>query len=51
MLKQQTLAVAGFEKYAKTTRRATFLAEMERVVPWGPLWLASVFCWANPFLP
>ena len=37
MLKQQTLAVAGFEKYAKTTRRATFLAEMERVVPWGPL--------------
>src|SRR5882672_9754642 len=37
MLKQQTLAVAGFEKYAKTTRRATFLAEMERVVPWRRL--------------
>src|SRR6267143_1948227 len=37
MFKQQTLAAAGFEKYGKTTRRATFLAEMERVVPWGPL--------------
>jgi hypothetical protein len=24
----------GFERYAKTTRRAAFLAEMERVVPW-----------------
>ena len=28
-----TLAAAGFERYAKTTRRAVFLAEMERVVP------------------
>jgi transposase, IS5 family len=37
MFKQQTLAAAGFEKYGKTTRRATFLAEMERVVPWGQL--------------
>jgi hypothetical protein len=25
---------AGFERYGKTTRRAAFLAEMERVVPW-----------------
>jgi hypothetical protein len=24
----------GFDRYAKTTRRAAFLAEMERVVPW-----------------
>jgi hypothetical protein len=24
----------GFERYAKTTHRAGFLAEMERVVPW-----------------
>ena len=30
---QFTLAVVGFERYAKTTRRAAFLAEMERVVP------------------
>jgi transposase, IS5 family len=33
-MKQLTLARVGLERYAKTTRRATFLAEMERVVPW-----------------
>ena len=32
-----TLAAVGFERYAKTTRRAAFLAEMERVVPWTAL--------------
>ena len=32
-MRQQTLT--GFEKYAKTTRRAQFLAEMDRVVPWA----------------
>jgi hypothetical protein len=31
---QLTLAGTGFEKYTKVTRRAQFLAEMERVVPW-----------------
>ena len=31
-MKQQTLT--GFEKYAKTTRRAQFLANMDRIVPW-----------------
>ena len=36
-MKQLTLATAGFERYAKTTRRAAFLAEMERVVPWSAL--------------
>ena len=36
-MKQMTLATAGFERYAKTTRRAAFLAEMERVVPWCEL--------------
>ena len=36
-MKQLTLATAGFDRYAKTTRRATFLAEMERVVPWPAL--------------
>jgi len=35
--KQMTLAGSGFERYAKTTRRAQFLAEMERVVPWSEL--------------
>ena len=34
-MKQMTLAAVGFERYAKTTRRAAFLAEMERAVPWA----------------
>ena len=34
---QTTLASTGFEKYTKTTRRAQFLAEMDRVVPWRAL--------------
>src|SRR5215469_8992878 len=36
-MKQLTLATTGFERYAKTTRRAAFLDEMERVVPWSGL--------------
>jgi IS5 family transposase len=36
-MKQMTLAAVGFERYAKTTRRAAFLAEMERAVPWAAL--------------
>jgi len=36
-MKQMTLAMAGFDRYGKTTRRAAFLAEMERVVPWAAL--------------
>jgi IS5 family transposase len=36
-MKQMTLSTSGFDRYSKTTRRATFLAEMERVVPWGEL--------------
>src|SRR5271154_4987729 len=36
-MRQLTLATAGFERYGKTTRRAVFLAEMERVVPWRAL--------------
>ena len=31
-MKQQTLT--GFEKYGKTTRRAQFLSDMDRVIPW-----------------
>jgi IS5 family transposase len=34
-MKQQTLG--GFQKYGKTTRRAQFLADMDRVVPWNEL--------------
>jgi transposase, IS5 family len=36
-MKQLRLAAVGFEGYPKTTRRAAFLAEMERVVPWPAL--------------
>jgi IS5 family transposase len=36
-MKQITLATTGFERYTKTTRRAAFLAEMDRVVPWAEL--------------
>src|SRR6516164_871743 len=36
-MKQLTLATVGFDRYAKTTRRAAFLAEMEQVVPWPAL--------------
>ena len=36
-MKQATLATAGFDKYAKTTRRAVFLSEMDKVVPWSML--------------
>jgi len=34
-MEQQTLT--GFENYSKTTRRAQFLAEMDRIVPWKEL--------------
>src|SRR5215469_14742608 len=44
-MKQLKLAAKGFERYAKTTRRARFLAEMERVVPWPALCgLIEPFC-------
>src|SRR5947207_14293763 len=45
-MKQLTLAAVGFERYAKTTRRAAFLAEMERVVPW-----AALCALIEPFYP
>src|SRR2546428_7710709 len=34
---QRTLAGTSFEKYTKVTRRAQFLAEIDRVVPWREL--------------
>jgi IS5 family transposase len=37
-MRQQTLAAqAGFEKYARKSRRELFLEEMEQVVPWAQL--------------
>ena len=32
-----TLSAGGFDRHGKTTRRAAFLAEMDRVVPWSAL--------------
>jgi transposase, IS5 family len=34
-MKQQTLT--GFEKFGKTTRRAQFLSDMDRILPWPEL--------------
>ena len=34
-MKQTTLT--GFEKYGKTTRRAQFLADMDKIIPWTEL--------------
>jgi len=36
-VKQLTFSSTGFERYSKTTRRAAFLSEMERVVPWADM--------------
>lgn len=36
-MKQLSLAEGGFEKYAKPSRRAEFLEQMDRVVPWEEL--------------
>ena len=34
---QATLAMAGFDRFGKATRRAAFLAEMQAIVPWRDL--------------
>src|SRR5271168_2147488 len=36
-VKQLTFSSTGFERYGKTTRRAAFLSEMERVAPWADM--------------
>jgi IS5 family transposase len=36
-MKQMSLARGGFDRYAKTTKRAAFLADMDRVIPWADL--------------
>jgi hypothetical protein len=35
--KQISFSNATFDRYAKTTRRAVFLSEMDRIVPWERL--------------
>jgi transposase, IS5 family len=36
-MKQMSLSRGGFDRYGKATRRAVFLSEMNRVVPWAEL--------------
>ena len=36
-MKQMSLSRRGFDRYGKATRRAVFLSEMNRVVPWAEL--------------
>lgn len=45
-MKQQTLVPSGFQKYRKTTRRAQFLEQMDRAVPW-----AEIAATIEPFYP
>lgn len=45
-MKQITLSAGNFDRYSKTTRRAAFLAEMNRVVPW-----ATLCALIEPFYP
>jgi transposase, IS5 family len=45
-MKQSTLATVGFEAHRKTTRKAEFLARMDKLVPWAE------FCAViEPFYP
>ncbi len=36
-MKQMSLARGGFDRHAKTTKRAAFLADMDHVIPWVEL--------------
>lgn len=36
-MKQKSLATGTFDKFSKTTKRATFLAQMDCIVPWKEL--------------
>lgn len=47
-MRQLTLATVTFEKHRKQTRRAAFLAEMERVVPWRELCVVIEPFYPNP---
>ena len=47
-MKQLTFSATGFERYGKTTRRAAFLSEMERVVPWADMCGLIAPCYPKP---
>jgi IS5 family transposase len=46
MMKQMSLVATGFEKHYRATRKADFLAEMERLMPWAE-WCALI----EPYYP
>jgi hypothetical protein len=48
-MKQQ--AMTGFEKYGKATRRAQFLADMDRIIPWPTLLNSAWNRASNPGVP
>ena len=37
MMTKSTLAVGGFDAHSKTTRKAAFLARMDKLMPWAAL--------------
>ena len=37
MMTQSTFAVGGFDAHSKTTRKAAFLARMDKLMPWTAL--------------
>ena len=36
-MKQKSFATGGFEKHRKPTRKARFLQEMDKIIPWREL--------------
>jgi len=40
-MRQQTLADGSFEKFRKKTRKELFLDDMEQIIPWQYLFVAS----------
>lgn len=49
-MKQTTLAVSGFEKHSRATRKAEFLSRMETLMPWAEFCALIEPHYLNPFL-
>lgn len=41
MMTQSTLATSGFDAHSKTTRKAAFVARMDKLMPWTALTVES----------
>ena len=46
MMTYRSLAAGGFEAHSKTTRKAAFLARMDKLMPW-----AALQCLVEPHYP